>query len=227
MHRSGTSCLTGLVQQCGVTLGDVFTENPHNRKGNRERADVQDLNEQLLVQNDGAWDRPVDAQQWSRELADRRDQIIDDLRAQATPWWGFKDPRCLLTLAFWQQAIDEPRYIGTYRHPHRVALSLHKRNEMPLPEAYQLWCAYNSRLLAFARKHEFDLVNFDLDDEHYQLDVDKKLTSLGLVRRGDESFFDNGLRNQFAINVADVSLPAEAANLYRELKVLSGLDRSS
>lgn len=35
MHRSGTSCLTGLLQQAGVALGNVVKEAAHNKKGNR------------------------------------------------------------------------------------------------------------------------------------------------------------------------------------------------
>ena len=38
MHRSGTSCLTGIMQALGVHLGEVFTESTWNKKGNRENA---------------------------------------------------------------------------------------------------------------------------------------------------------------------------------------------
>ena len=37
MHRSGTSCLTGIMQRMGIELGEVFTENEFNKKGNRIR----------------------------------------------------------------------------------------------------------------------------------------------------------------------------------------------
>ncbi len=35
MHRSGTSCLAGSLQQGGMYLGDVYEHSPHNIKGNR------------------------------------------------------------------------------------------------------------------------------------------------------------------------------------------------
>mgnify|MGYP004104874427 FL=1 len=67
MHRSGTSCLTGTIEQCGVALGEVFTENPYNKKGNRESAQIQALNNDVLETNGGAWDRPVAVTQWTFE----------------------------------------------------------------------------------------------------------------------------------------------------------------
>ena len=36
MHRSGTSCLAGSLQEAGIYLGDVVTSAAHNQKGNRE-----------------------------------------------------------------------------------------------------------------------------------------------------------------------------------------------
>ena len=59
MHRSGTSCLTGILQNFGVELGEVFTENPHNKRGNRENSRIVFLNEALLTYNDAAWNKPA------------------------------------------------------------------------------------------------------------------------------------------------------------------------
>jgi hypothetical protein len=36
MHRSGTRCLTGTMQEAGLVLGKFSTFNEFNRKGNRE-----------------------------------------------------------------------------------------------------------------------------------------------------------------------------------------------
>jgi len=38
MHRSGTSCLAGSLQELGLYLGEVYDQNPHNPRGNRENA---------------------------------------------------------------------------------------------------------------------------------------------------------------------------------------------
>ena len=37
MHRSGTSCLTGSLQDKGLYLGQVSQRGTFNKKGNRER----------------------------------------------------------------------------------------------------------------------------------------------------------------------------------------------
>lgn len=41
MHRSGTSCLAGSLQEAGLYLGEVNTAAPHNAKGNRESRDCK------------------------------------------------------------------------------------------------------------------------------------------------------------------------------------------
>jgi len=218
MHRSGTSCLTGTIEQCGVALGEVFTENPFNRKGNRENAAVQALNNDVLEANGGAWNQPVDVAHWTDKLRARRDNIIHEIRSGADDWWGFKDPRVVLALPFWLEAIDSPRFIGTFRHPHRVALSLNHRDRMPLENAYDLWLAYNHRLLDYQARFGFDLVNFDLRDDEYRADVASKLARLGLTSQADDLFFDPGLRHQSMAPVDGVPLPDDAREVYQRLK---------
>jgi len=44
--------------------------------------------------------------------------------------WGFKDPRCVLTLDFWREAIPELRFVATYRHLADVASSLASRERI-------------------------------------------------------------------------------------------------
>ena len=65
MHRSGTSCLAGTLEEAGLHLGNVITEAPHNAKGNRENRSIMDLHEELLVHSGGSWDRPPDRLSWS------------------------------------------------------------------------------------------------------------------------------------------------------------------
>ncbi|MEE4185929.1 MAG: sulfotransferase family protein, partial [Gammaproteobacteria bacterium] len=199
MHRSGTSCLTGIMQQLGVELGEVYTENLHNRRGNRENSRIVMLNDALLNSNGGAWNRPTVVSHWNAEQAAERDAIVRTLRGRASPHWGFKDPRTLFTLPFWLQAIDKPLFIGTYRHPLRVALSLQSRDGSTLAAGWELWLQYNQRLLDLANAHRFPLTDFDQDDATYLDDVLGKLVGLGLdparVTQARQ-FFAPELRNQ-------------------------------
>lgn len=218
MHRSGTSCLTGTIEQCGVCLGEVFTQNPFNKKGNRESARVQRLNDLVLAANEGAWNVPVEVTSWSDELCRERDRIITSIKADADDWWGFKDPRVVLTLPFWLEALENPAFIGTYRHPHRVALSLNHRDQTPIEDSYSLWLAYNRKLLELQKQFGFSTVDFDLPDAEYEKDVTEKLLRLGLKNQSGEFFFDPKLRNQAGKDISDVRLPPEVADVYEELK---------
>lgn len=221
MHRSGTSCLTGMMQNMGVELGEVFTENLHNRKGNRENGRIVALNDDLLQYNGGAWHRPLVVNRWTRAHVRERDAIIDTLSGRGSAFWGFKDTRTAFTLPFWLEAIKEPRFIGTFRHPHRVAMSLHHRDKSPLDWGWNLWYQYNQRLLELARRHQFQLTDFDQDDAAYVEDALIKLAALGLrpahAPHGRD-FFDPALRNQTGSTVDGVKLPDNISALYAELK---------
>ena len=126
MHRSGTSFLTGSLQQAGLELGKHSTWNPHNLKGNRENLDIVGFHDRVLAARGFAWDNPPDAPiRWSdAEFAEAR-ALIDDYRE--VPRWGFKDPRAILVIEGWQQLLPSLGYVGIFRHPQAVAQSLDAR----------------------------------------------------------------------------------------------------
>jgi hypothetical protein len=220
MHRSGTSCLTGILQNFGVELGEVFTENPHNKRGNRENSRIVFLNEALLSYNDAAWNKPAVISKWTPEMVAERDAIIRELTSRPMPYWGFKDTRTLFTLPFWLEGLNQPRFIGTFRHPHRVALSLNKRDGAPFEQSWELWRLYNERLLAVLHSYNAPLVDFDAPADGYLDDTLAKLIGLGLDETNAakaREFFDAGLRNQSAAPIDDVELPETVAKLYARL----------
>lgn len=219
MHRSGTSCLTGIMQRFGVELGDVFTSNPHNKKGNRENAEIMLLNDQVLAENGGSWNNPVTVTNWNEQHREERDAIIKKISSVTARHWGFKDPRTLLTLPFWLEAV-QPQFIGTVRHPIRVARSLNKRGGISIEQGLSLWLEYNKRLLQLVREHQFPVMNFDLPAKTYLADVVTKLTELGLDEDKSEQateFFDQNLRTQLSDSVDSEPLPGDVSNLYKEI----------
>jgi len=221
MHRSGTSCLTGIMQGLGVELGEVYTHNKFNQKGNRENDAIVTLNENLLIANGGSWYEPVVVESWAEDHAQERDEIIADLSNRDAEFWGFKDTRTLFTLPFWLEGIAKPRFIGTFRHPHRVALSLHQRDNTDIPWSWQLWRTYNLRLLEVAEDYGCELIDFDLDDARYLDSVIQQLELIGLdpalAKRGRE-FFDPALRNQANARVDSVNLPRDVLDVYDRLQ---------
>ncbi len=219
MHRSGTSCLTGIMQRFGVDLGEVFEHNPFNKKGNREHPRIMALNEALLAINGGAWDRPTEVVVWSKEQIIERTEVLNDISNYGGNYWGFKDPRFLFTYPFWLEAIS-PLYIATFRHPYRVALSLKQRSNMPIDAGMALWYAYNTKLVRFLQENEVPLVCFDLDPRQYLKEVTKKLISLGLPAAHKEQakgFFESSLRVQSQQSIDDCHLHPSIQKLYEVL----------
>lgn len=221
MHRSGTSCLTGILQKLGVELGDVHTENLHNRRGNRENSRVVSLNDALLRANQAAWNAPRVITRWDTSHASERDAIVQSLQQRGAEHRGFKDPRTLFTLPFWLERLPAPRFIGTYRHPLHVARSLQARDGSSLDEGCRLWVLYNARLLELARLHCFPLVHFDQDADDYLDDVLGKLAGLNpdaADRAAAREFFEPALRHQRGQPDGNESLPAGVQTLYRHLQ---------
>lgn len=228
MHRSGTSCLTGIMQGFGVELGEVDIESPYNKLGNREHPRIMQLNEALLYDNGGSWRQPVSVRVWSDAQIRERDSIIDALskNGRSTGLWGCKDPRTLFTLPFWTAKV-QPQLIGIFRHPVCVARSLAHRDGIPLDEGIMLWTIYNRRLLKMCRETGMPLVNFDLAPSAFLDDALSKLTAIGLDSKWEDTaktFFCNDLRHQSISNdVNDIRLTMPVAQLYEQLTTYSML----
>jgi len=221
MHRSGTSCLTGIMQNFGVELGEVHTDNLYNKRGNRENGRIVFLNDAVLATNHCTWDNPQVVNKWTREEAAERDRIVAELQNKPATHWGFKDTRTLFTLPFWLEALHNPKYIGTFRHPHRVALSLNNRDGAPFEASWELWYRYNQRLLKLSQQHGFALADFDQPPDVYLEDTLNKLIALGLdsdLAPKAREFFDSDLRNQANSDVDSVSLPPHVFELYRKMQ---------
>lgn len=217
MHRSGTSCLAGSLQQRGLHLGEVYEWRPHNRKGNRENQRIMDLNDAVLALNGGSWDRPPQQLSWDRACAGERDAIVRELREDCAGVWGFKDPRTLLTLAFWREGIADARLVGTFRHPTQVARSLHARDpRMSLAQGLELWRIYNQRLLDCHAHAAFPLLSFDLDEAAYRHAVGAIARRLGLADQlPADDFFERSLRTSHVDPAIEV--PAPVSRLYARL----------
>lgn len=214
MHRSGTSCLAGSLQEAGLYLGEVNTAAPHNAKGNRESRAIMDLQDDLLRANGGDWDAPPREVVWQPEHRARRDTIIATYPTDRT--WGFKDPRTLLTLPGWLEALSSVRFVGTFRHPLAVAASLHARNGIAIEKSLALWMTYNRLLLDYHQRFNFPMVCFDWPPEHYRQCLLVIAPTLNLtVPTAGFSFFEAALRRNEA--------PKDEATLNRFLTGLNAL----
>jgi hypothetical protein len=194
MHRSGTSCLAGSLERAGLTVGRVHTWNRYNTRGNRENQDIVDLNDEVLASNGGSWDQPPARCDWTPAQLGRARELVHALGSDSIV--GFKDPRTLLTLEGWFEAVPALQCIGAFRDPRAVATSLHRRSAMAAETAIDLWCHYNRILLGAARARGFSLVDFDVTEDSYLARVSAIAQSVGLDARAmrDDPFFAQELR---------------------------------
>ncbi len=217
MHRSGTSALAGSLEEAGLALGDVSKQNPYNLKGNQENPRIMDLHQDLLTSNGGNWDAPPTRVRWSAEQRQERDEIIASYSRYAT--WGFKDPRTILTLAGWREALPGLLCVATFRHPAAVATSLQKRDSMSLSfkRGLELWVHYSSLLLRARAALGFDLICFDLPRREYLQRLQLVARNLGLAPpAAGFRFFADDLRHPS--RQGDHVLDSETARIYGELQ---------
>ena len=215
MHRSGTSLLTGTLQEAGLVLGDVVTSAPHNREGNREALQIRALHDDVLHCSGGSWDHPPSKVVWQQVHRALRDQIVTGYQDEHC--WGFKDPRSLFCLQGWLEALPQLQAVAIFRHPEAVARSLQAREGMALADGLVLWRLYNQQLLYWMDQLEVPLLHFSPDLNAFCADAEALIDRLGLplqIKAQALQFPDASLQHQSS---SELSLPRNVQALYNEL----------
>jgi len=107
MHRSGTSMVAGLLKQCGLYLGEnLISGHRDNPKGHFEDREFVRLNDRILAENGGRWDRPPE------KISNISVGLQKDIKQFIKKWpqnklVGWKDPRACITLPVWRKALKE------------------------------------------------------------------------------------------------------------------------
>ena len=223
MHRSGTSLLTGSLEDAGLNLGEVNNAAPFNRKGNKENEAIRDLNDLLLTSSGAAWIAPPNCQvRWSRADEEWARSLIEPYLYAARPW-GFKDPRTVWTVEGWLRLLPGACLIGVFRHPSLVVRSLTARTgdlAIGTDEALRLWCAYNSELIRLRQKYRFPLLHYTSEQtlhEEFITPLTAFARSIGLTGPLNH-FFESELLHQVEpYPIAD----AEARKIFDQLIKLS------
>jgi hypothetical protein len=215
MHRSGTSCLAGILEKAGVFFGDVARSSTFNIKGNIENVRIMRLHDDLLRHNGGSWDDPPQEVKWPDNLKAERDRIIQEY--DQSSFWGFKDPRVLFTLDAWLEVLPNVSLAGTFRHPRLVVKSLDLRNKFTHSKSISLWKKYNKRLLYYYEKSHFPVISFDLPEAEYKNKINKLSDLLNLDPAGDAfAFYDGDLRHN-SDEITDIDLPEDVLEMYEKL----------
>lgn len=170
MHRSGTSLVAGLLARAGGWVGSEQALPPpqaDNPAGFFERADVVDLNEELLASLGGSWTCPpspeaVIARQ--DELRQRANDLWFDIAGDAPAGLPvvLKDPRLCVLWPVWRAALgEEIAVVLSVRNPLKVAQSLRQRDRLPLAVGLALWEMYTiGALNAAAGEHRVHVVPY-------------------------------------------------------------------
>ncbi|MGA0545433.1 hypothetical protein ACO2Q1_09170 [Brevundimonas sp. VNH65] len=215
MHRSGTSCLAGCLENLGLTLGEVITEAPHNRRGNRENPRLWPVHDAVLARVGASWDRPpLEPIAWTRdEIAGLR-SVLADYEGLPRPW-GFKDPRATVLLDGWFEVFPDLRLAASIRHPLAVAGSLRARDGFDPAAAFAAWRGYNLAVLRWRGAIAFPIIDYDAPD--YEVRVRRAAAALGLDAQAPMPFRSDELNHQGEQPEA----PQEVRPMWRALQALA------
>ena len=216
MHRSGTSAFARGMQALGVYLGNNFLETqPDNPTGYWEDKNICELNERLLSLFGLKWTDAslIHQANWSQPA-------VESLIGEATkymrtnfidrPLWGFKDPRTIRLMPFWQLVIRRLQvdecYLIAIRNPLSVAASLFQRQAMDAVTAYRLWLAYFVPYFNRLSNRRFVVADYDLLMAQPQPQLERIARAVEIpldehakaeVRIFAEDFLDSRLRHNF------------------------------
>jgi hypothetical protein len=149
--RSGTSCVTGLLELCGFDLGRnirvLRNPTPMNPRGHFEHDLLFAINERLLVEAGpfGAF-APPSRDELMALAANRQNYFrifLKDFDGELC-----KDPLFCLTLAAWLNVWPElRRAVFCLRNPAEVAVSMRKRYGTDFHEGLRIWREYSLRFI--------------------------------------------------------------------------------
>ena len=178
MHRSGTSLLGNLLHSAGVSLpGPLIAGDQYNPEGYFERADITDLQEELLIALDRWWPsasgmEPLPGDWLCRSVTQRYRSHLAALLAteqkRQQSAWAIKDPRTSLLLPIWRPLCSalgiSMRVVLALRDPHEVVASLCQRDALPAgmtaERAEAIWMHHNYTVLRQAAGLPLLMVNY-------------------------------------------------------------------
>jgi hypothetical protein len=161
MHRGGTSLVANLLHSWGAYSGDednLLRADIHNQQGYWEYIPLIEFNQEILKNISADWSLPPD--EVGQKMLDsmysvpayrwKAQQLIDAMQKRNIHWM-WKDPRLALLLPFWKRVWGDVLYVIVVRCPFETALSLKKRNHLPISASLLLWQLY---MLAILRNTE-------------------------------------------------------------------------
>jgi hypothetical protein len=229
MHRSGTSAISGLLNELGVFMGQNLygPQAGVNEKGFFENAKVVELNDLLFDELLQSWDDPLaynfnnSYHQTYDAFYDSTIEFIESEYGNHT-LWGMKDPRTSLHLPFWHKIITqlnvEPCYLMMVRNPIEVAASLTKRDSFSLKKSTILWLNYTFSTYISCKNEKLVIIDFDklISSPEQTLDLICKKINIDLPEQ-QSTFIESKLRNNKSGIQENDELSRLALATYQEL----------
>jgi hypothetical protein len=184
MHRSGTSMVARVLNLCGLDLGpehSIVAPAADNPDGFWEHRKLQEINEAILEELGGAWDRPP--RSGIPDRASEGSSLVSRARTvsrEMTPPWGWKDPRNSLLLPFWKSLYPGVKVVVCVRGPLDVVVSLRRRNGFSYESGLALWYEYNRSIIEATEPDERLIVHFDAFFSEPRKVVEKLVAFSGL-----------------------------------------------
>ncbi len=220
MHRSGTSCMTGILNRCGLSLGTAFDiwDQPaaDNAKGHFENSGLVYISEKIFNETSSSWYSPP-----------RRDRVLNCssvkmIREFSKIFDGdiVKDPRVSILIDFF--IINCPtleKVVHCVRHPLAVASSLSRRNNLPEAFSLSLWLYYNQYFLNYIGNTPVLYVSFEklLSDIGPQTQRILNFLGRGKITSVIFEFVDRGLNHYATRQDSSGQLEPSVLEVYHHL----------
>ncbi|MEI9417594.1 sulfotransferase family protein [Mesorhizobium sp. Cs1321R2N1] len=181
MHRSGTSALGGVINALGATgPKNLLPANSHNPTGYWESARLNLANDDLLASANSSWHdwRALDPQWMQSRAAERHRHKIRAVLGNEfgdEPLFFVKDPRICRFASFIssilaEMEVDTVAFLPI-RNPLEVALSLKRRDGLPMAKSLLLWL----RHVLEAEHQSRDMPRHFLRHEDFRTDCRRQL----------------------------------------------------
>jgi colanic acid/amylovoran biosynthesis glycosyltransferase len=164
MHLSGASIVGQALFQAGLFLGDKI-QVPRNfgPAGSFEDEDIARFHDEILAINKSGLKAygTLNGLIVPTEYKNKGEELIR-VKYDSHSRWGWKDPRTILFLDYWNLRLPDAKWIFVFRKPAEVAWSLLWRGELDMYSdnpivraltALRIWTNQNRRILAFSREH--------------------------------------------------------------------------
>ncbi|SEG66236.1 sulfotransferase family protein [Vibrio hangzhouensis] len=237
MHRSGTSSVARALSTMGIELGDnLLDAKQDNLKGFWEDNTLLEINESILKLNGKNWDSfgPINTPLPDKELLKATKYLCAQHEVHDT--WGFKDPRSMRLISFWEavskRVNSELQYCLVIRNPLSVIDSLKKRNSFNERKSALLWYAYYMDALSSLKGQKLVVIDYDtlmMNPRDEMLRVSSALDKKERLNTDElneycQGFIDSSLRHsKYTLNDLDNSdsVSEKTKELYKFLLEIS------